>query len=72
VRRPWYDADLREFARNRTCDVAELVPPEGTKSGASNIATTVRRHIAKHRDQMPDVRCCARNGKVYLYREEKR
>jgi hypothetical protein len=69
---PWFAADLREFARNRTYDVAELVPPEGIKTKGSMLSCYVNKHIKQHRQQMPDVLACCRGNKVYLYREEKR
>ena len=58
--------DVREFARNKTYDAAEVVI-EG-KDG-KQIADLLKRHLSSNRDKYPDVRCCTRGGKAYLYRK---
>ena len=59
--------DVREFARNRTYDVAE-VTAEGKTS--QNVYAAIKHYIQKNPEQCKGIGCCMRDGKTYLYRDE--
>ena len=58
--------DVREFARNKTYEAAEVVI-EG--QDGKQIADLLKRYLRTNREKYPDVRCCTRGGKAYLYRK---
>lgn len=58
--------DAREFCRNQTYEVAEVVIEGKTAKQTVNI---IRRYIKTHPEQCKGVKAAVRSGKVYLYRE---
>lgn len=68
-RKTFVDSELREFARNTTYDVAEVVIPGHT---ARSIYLSLKSCIEKRPDTYKGIRACMRSGKCYLVREVSR
>ena len=68
-RKTFVDSELREFARNTTYDVAEVVIPGHT---AHSIYLSLKSCIKKRPDTYKGIRACVRSGKCYLVREVSR
>lgn len=68
-RKTFVDSELREFARNTTYDVAEVVIPGHT---AHSICISLRKCIRKRPNTYKGIRACVRSGKCYLVREVSR
>ena len=68
-RKTFVDSELREFARNTTYDVAEVVIP-GHKT--QSIVVALRKRIRSQPDTYKGIRAYVRSGKCYLVREVSR
>jgi hypothetical protein len=60
------ERDVREFARNRTYQVAE-VTVEG--KDAKSVAAALRNYISHHADQCEGIAAHYRDGRAYLCRK---
>lgn len=59
--------DIREFCRNTTYDVAEVIN-ENSKS-PKVLVDSLRQYIRLHQEQCKGVGVAVRNGKAYMYRK---
>ena len=66
ARQNYVAADVREFCRNRTYDVAE-VTYEGKR--AKSVVDSLKHYIRRHPQQCEGVWAALRDGRAYLYRK---
>lgn len=62
----YVEADVREFARNQTYDVAEVVI-EG--HDGKHVADAIKRYLTIHKDKYKGIHVALRKGRAYLYRD---
>ena len=67
-RRSYVESDVREFARNKTYDVAEVVI-EG--HDGKHVHDAIKRYLTTHKDKYKGIKVALRKGRAYLYRDLK-